>query len=90
MVRIIVEMTHDPPLQQDSWNQASGKLIPCLQLRGIHWLHSWLSLDGCRTICELEAMDAETVRESYRKAGVSFDRVWTAEVREGGSAEGDS
>lgn len=31
-------------------------------------------------VCEFEAADAETVRESYRLAGVEFDRVWTADV----------
>jgi hypothetical protein len=31
-------------------------------------------------ICEFEAPDAESVRQSMRSADVTFDRVWTSEV----------
>ena len=33
-----------------------------------------------RIVCEFDAVDAETVREAYRNAGVPFARIWAAEV----------
>jgi hypothetical protein len=36
-------------------------------------------MDRRRRICVFEAPDADSVRVSYRSAGVSFERVWAAE-----------
>lgn len=82
MVHVIVETTHAPSLNEDIWSEAYCKLTPCLELRNARRLRTLLSLDRRRTICELEATDAESVRESYRAAGLPFDRVWTAEIWE--------
>jgi hypothetical protein len=43
-------------------------------------MRSYLSTDRLRMVCEFEATDAESVRQSYRSAGVRFDRAWPAEV----------
>ncbi|MGZ7033036.1 MAG: nickel-binding protein, partial [Thermoanaerobaculia bacterium] len=50
------------------------------EVHGARWMRSYLSLDRKRIICEFEAADAEKVRESYRSAGVNFERVWSADV----------
>jgi hypothetical protein len=38
-----------------------------------------MSLDRRRRVCVFEAADAESVRASYRSAGVKCERVWAAE-----------
>jgi hypothetical protein len=43
-------------------------------------MRSYLSTDRRRMVCAFEAPDAEAVRTSFRSAGISFERVWDAEV----------
>jgi hypothetical protein len=38
-----------------------------------------MSLDRRRRICVFDAPDADSVRVSFRSAGVKFERVWAAE-----------
>ena len=52
----------------------------CLEVHGARWMRSYISSDRKRVVCEFEAADAENVRESYRSAGIQFERVWTADV----------
>jgi len=52
----------------------------CLELRGGRWMRSYVTLDGRRAVCEFEAPDAESVRESFRMAGQPFDRAWVARL----------
>jgi hypothetical protein len=80
MPRLIVEHTYDPPLSEEEHRRAASQLDPCLEAHGARWMCSYLSHDRRRMICEFEAPDAETVRQSMRSAGVSFDRVWSGEV----------
>ncbi len=81
MARIIVETTFDPTSNL-AMQSLPIYLMPCFRDRSIRWLRTLRSLDHCRTICELEAADAESVRASYRMAGLPFDRIWTAELQE--------
>ena len=80
MARVIVEHTFTEPLTDDRYAASSKKLDPCLEVRKGLWRRSSLSVDRLRMVCEFEAPDAEAVREALRTAGVSFDRVWTANV----------
>lgn len=80
MPYLIVEYTYDPPLTDEALDVASAALAPCLEMRGIRRLRTWLSTDRRRGFCEFEAADAETVREAYRLARVTFDRVWPADL----------
>lgn len=82
MARIVVETSYDPPLTDELWDALNEKAMPCLEAREVRWLRSLMSEDRHRTVCELEAVDAETVREAYRRAGVPFDRIWTADLLE--------
>lgn len=64
------------------WVVADTKLLACFEKRGIKWIRSLVTPDRHRMICEFEAPDAETLREFYRRNGMGFDRLWTAEVCE--------
>lgn len=80
MIHVVVECEYDTPFDKKTWYEKDLKLLPCLQNHGVTWLRSQVSLDGRRTVCEFEAPDAEAVRVAYHKTGVSYKRVWIAEV----------
>lgn len=73
----VIEGTY-PPIGQAEWNEVSSKTLSCYAQRGIEWIQSYTSRDRTRVICELNALDAQPVREAQHQAGVSFDRVWSA------------
>jgi hypothetical protein len=73
---LIVEYDHNPPLTDDQLAIDSAALGPCLDVRGIKRLRSWISQDRKRGLCEFYAPDAESVREAYRSAKVGFSKVW--------------
>ena len=52
----------------------------CLEAYGARGMRSCLSKDRRRMICEFEAPDAESIRTAIRSAGLTFDRVWLADV----------
>jgi hypothetical protein len=70
----------DPPLTEAEMQDADERALRCLHERGVKWCFSWLASDRRRMICVFQAPDAESVRESLLKAGVQFDRVWTAQI----------
>jgi len=75
---VIVEQSFDPPLTDEEHSRI-GKLIDrCAGMRNATWMRSYLSADRRRMFCEFEAPDAQSVRESYRSAGVPFQAVWSA------------
>lgn len=80
MPSMVVEQIFDRPLTPEDLNAMARRVDPCLEAHGATWVRSYISADGKRVICEFEAADAEKVRESYRSAGVEFERVWTAQV----------
>jgi hypothetical protein len=80
MPYLLVEYQHDPPITQEDLAAAGQRLAPCLQIRGIRRLRTWLSVDGSWGVCEYEAVDAEAVREAYRSAQVKFGRVRTSNL----------
>jgi hypothetical protein len=79
MSLVIVETTTDRPLTPEML--ADTRVLDCLEARNGKWRYSLLSADRQRMICTFDAPDAESVRGSYRKVGVEFDRMWTAEMR---------
>jgi len=80
MPYLIVEYEYDPPLTDELLNELSANLNPCLEVRGIRRLRTFLSSDRRRGFCEFVAPDAESVREAYRSARVKYERVWTADL----------
>jgi hypothetical protein len=81
MVRVIVESSYSPALDRASELRVNAQLKSQLMYREMCWLRTLFSLDRSRSISELEAVDAESVRELYRIAGVAFDRIWTAQIQ---------
>lgn len=77
----VIEGTYSP-IGHEELNEMSAKTLSCYAERGIEWIQSYLSLDHTRLICELNAPDAESVREAQHRVGVPFDRVWSAMVIE--------
>ncbi|MBD2306744.1 DUF4242 domain-containing protein [Chroococcidiopsis sp. FACHB-1243] len=75
----VIETTY-PPFEQEEWNEISSRTLSCYAHRGIEWVRSYLSLDRTRVICELNAPDTQSIREAQHRAGVSFDRVWSATI----------
>ena len=80
VAHLIVEQTFEAPLSDQDHGRLGQRLDKCLEAYGARWMRSYLSTDRRRMVCEFEAADAEAVRTSYRSAGVTFDRVWTAEL----------
>jgi hypothetical protein len=80
MATLVLEQAFERPVTPEELNDAAQRVDKCLAAHGARWMRSYLSADRKRMICEFEAKDAEQVRESYRSAGVAFDRCWTAEV----------
>jgi hypothetical protein len=74
---MVIEGTY-PPISDEELNEVSSKTLSSYAQRGIEWIQSYISLDRTRLICELNAPNAESVREAQYTVGVSFDRVWSA------------
>jgi hypothetical protein len=79
---MIVETVFDPPATEADMDAIAAKLEPCLEGHDVRWVRSYMSLDRRRRVCVFEAADADSVRVSYRSAGVQFERVWPAEAIE--------
>jgi hypothetical protein len=76
----IFEATFPEGLTQEQWDTGNRQILPCYAERGVEWVQSYLSRDRTRLVCELNAPDTEGVREAHRKAGIAFDRIWSAMV----------
>jgi hypothetical protein len=79
---LIIEYDFDPPITAEGLQQMKAQLAPCAGVRNIRGIRTVIAEDGRRGFCELEAPDAETVREAYRSAKVPFRSVWPAHVIE--------
>jgi hypothetical protein len=73
----VIEGTY-PPIDPSEWDELSHKTLSCYAERGIELIQSYLSNDRTRLICELNAPDAESIREAQRRVNIPFDRVWSA------------
>ena len=80
MAIMVLEQSFETPISPEELNATAKRVDRCLEAHGATWVRSYLSTDRKRLICEFEAADAERVRESYRSAGVPFERCWTADV----------
>lgn len=80
MVRIIVERSFDPPITAAGMKSVGERIGRCLDLYGVRWLGSHVSLDRKRMVCVFEAADAQSVRDVQNTAEAPFDRVWPADI----------
>ena len=92
MSHVILERSYTEPLPTqmslELWDSVNHSLDVCLNKYDWQWLRSFITLDGSRSICELEVPYAEVVREACRKASIPFDRVWRAEIWPGMNPDG--
>jgi len=84
MPYLIVQYNFDPPLTDESLRKAFDALKPCLEMRGIRRLRTWLADDRRRMICEYQAADAQTVRDAYQSANVGYGHIWAGQLFEFG------
>jgi 2-C-methyl-D-erythritol 4-phosphate cytidylyltransferase len=87
MPYLVVEYIHDPPLTDEALSVVSDALRPCLEVRNIRRLRSWVSEDRRRGICEFEAPDTQSLRDAYHSAKVRFERVWAGKLFEFGTPQ---
>lgn len=80
MALIVVETDYDPPIDQALWDKLAEQSAPCMNERNVIWKRTYLSRDRRRSICELEAADAETVRAAYQRGNVPYSNIWSAEM----------
>lgn len=80
MARIVLERIFDPATGRAEFENSVANLGRCLETREITPIRSAVAADFSRAICEFDAPDADTLRAALRRAGVRFERVWTADV----------
>lgn len=76
----VFEGTYPGGFTDDDWHNASRQVLPCYATEGVEWIHSYVSRDRTRVVCELNAPDAEIIREAHRRFNIPFDRVWSADI----------
>ena len=79
-----MEDSFSPPLSDEGLHAAFDALKPCLEVRSVRRLPSWLADDRRSMICEFHAADAQAVRDAYHAAQVRYAKVWPAQLFEFG------
>jgi hypothetical protein len=74
----VFEGTYPNGFTDADWDEANRNILPCYAAAGVEWVCSHVSRDRTRVICQLNAPDAEVIREAHRRFGIPFDRVWAA------------
>jgi uncharacterized protein DUF4242 len=82
MAFVIVERSFGEPVQFDEIQAIGDRGAWCFDAYGVRFVRSFFSTDRRRMICLYEAPDADSVREAQRKAGMPFERVWSASIIE--------
>lgn len=82
MATVLIEATHSTPLIGAQLTAFIQRSQDCLKARHIQRLGMYISPNGTRTLCEMAATDADTVREACYAAGAPFDHVWAADAIE--------
>jgi hypothetical protein len=79
---IVVERSFPEPLDEAAIREAAAQGSWCLEQYGCRIVWSYLSLDGRKAACVFGGPDAESVRQSQRRAGMPFDRAWSATLQQ--------
>jgi hypothetical protein len=80
MELVIVERVFAEPVDLNAIMASLEANAGCFEMRRVKLQRSMLARDGLRMVCEYLAPDAESVREANERAGMPFERVWTARV----------
>ena len=87
MPDIIVERDLDPPATAHGFVVMAKQSTACLELYGIEWVESYLSVSGKSLVCHFISPDAETTRTAIRQTGSDFNSVWAGTLHEGAASE---
>jgi hypothetical protein len=79
---VVVERVFPQPADEPTIREMAASKAWCLQEWGCRIVWSFLTLDGSRCVCVFAAPDAESVRQSQRRAGVPYEDVWPATIHE--------
>ncbi|MEW6494065.1 MAG: nickel-binding protein [Cyanobacteriota bacterium] len=77
---VVAEVSYNPPVTKEQWEQAQQMAQPCFKELQICQLTSYLAATGEQGVCIFSAPSAEAVRNLYRKLGLAFDCVWRSRL----------
>lgn len=77
---VIVECAHEPVSTAELLRASLAQLKPCLVVRDVKPLASYLASGGSRAVHVFEAESPENVRNAFRSVGMAFERAWSAEA----------
>jgi Protein of unknown function (DUF4242) len=77
---VLVERAFPQPVAFEDIQAIEDRGAGCLEAHGVRFLRSYFSRDRRRMICLYEAPDADSVRLAQEKAGVPFEKAWTARI----------
>lgn len=80
MELVIVERAYDQPFTDEQGASMVRRFAPCLSVRRIRRLQSFISKDRKRTLCFYEAPDASSVRDVHDREGIPYVRIWSADM----------
>ncbi len=73
---VVVYRNFDVPVVLDELQAVEDAHAHCLELHGVRFIRSYLSLNRRHMICQYAAPDAESVRTAQRQATMPVDAVW--------------
>lgn len=80
MELVIVERHFDQPFTEEQGATMIRRFGPCLSVRRITRLQSFISKDRLRTLCIYEAPDASSVRDVHDREGIPYVRIWSVDM----------
>lgn len=80
MPLVVVETLSETPLYPETPTESDFRTLDCIAERNGKWRYSLVSSDRHRMICTFEAPDTESIRESYRRGGTFFSRMWSGQI----------
>jgi len=89
MSTVLVERAFPGPVTFADIQATEDRSAWCLEAHGVRFARSFFSRDRRRMVCLYEAADAESVRLAQEKAGLPFEKAWTARVVRHPGAEPD-
>jgi ubiquinone/menaquinone biosynthesis C-methylase UbiE len=90
MARILAEQRFQAPITDAERAAIGTRLDLCLAVRNSARRGSTVAGDGLRVLHELEAPDAQSIREAFRISGLAYERVWAADPKSAEASASDS
>ena len=89
MSTVLVERAFPEPVRFADIQAMEDRGARCHEAHGVRFTRTFFSRDRRRMVCLYEAPDAESVRLAQGKAGVPFERAWSAQAIRHAGAEPD-